>query len=33
MAYLVGIGAAITVGGAVFGTLLGQIRGAANRSI
>jgi len=29
MAYLVGIGAAITVGGAVFGTLLGQIRGAA----
>ncbi len=29
MAYLVGIGAAIAVGGAVFGTLLGQIRGAA----
>ena len=29
MAYLVGVGAAIAVGGAVFGTLLGQIRGAA----
>jgi hypothetical protein len=29
MAYLVGVGAAIAVGGAVFGTLLGQIRGIA----
>jgi hypothetical protein len=30
MAYLVGVGAAVAVGGAVFGTLLGQINGAAS---
>jgi hypothetical protein len=30
MAYLVGVGAAVTVGGAVFGTLMGQIQGAAS---
>ena len=29
MAYLVGVGAAVAIGGAVFGTLLGQIGGAA----
>lgn len=29
MAYLVGVGAAVAVGGAVFGTLFGQVRGAA----
>jgi hypothetical protein len=29
MAYLVGVGAAVAIGGAVFGTLLGQISGAA----
>jgi hypothetical protein len=30
MSYLVGVGAAVAVGGAVFGTLLGQINGAAS---
>ncbi len=30
MAYLVGVGAAVAIGGAVFGTLLGQISGAAS---
>jgi hypothetical protein len=29
MAYLVGVGAAVAVGGAVFGTLLGQVGGTA----
>lgn len=29
MAFLVGVGAAVTIGGAIFGTLLGQIGGAA----
>jgi hypothetical protein len=29
MAYLVGVGAAVAIGGAIFGTLSGQIRGAA----
>ena len=30
MAFLVGVGAAVAVGGAVFGTLLGQVRAAAS---
>ena len=30
MAYLVGVGAAVAVGGAVFGTLMGQVTGTAN---
>jgi hypothetical protein len=30
MAYLVGVGAAVAVGGAVFGTIAGQINGAAS---
>jgi hypothetical protein len=29
MAYLVGVGAAVAIGGAVFGTLIGQVSGAA----
>ncbi len=29
MAFLVGVGAAVAIGGAIFGTLLGQISGAA----
>ncbi len=30
MAFLVGVGAAVAVGGAVFGTLIGQVAGTAN---
>lgn len=30
MAFLVGVAAAVAIGGAVFGTILGQVQGAAN---
>jgi hypothetical protein len=33
MAYLVGVGAAVAVGGAVYGTLFGQVKGAAAAAI